>query len=68
MNEVLWDAWVDLCNCVFNVLYCILICVFVFRANKTIVYETINPMKLTDVLVIPTQSHNIYFVGNSGSL
>ena len=31
MNELLWDVWVDICNCVCTVLYCILICIFVFQ-------------------------------------
>ena len=43
INELLWDVLVVILNCVCNVLYCVLMCVFVFRA-KTIVYRTINSM------------------------
>ena len=39
MNELLWDVWVDICNCVCNVLYYILICVFVFQGQIKPLYE-----------------------------
>ena len=58
MNELLWDVWVDICNCVCNVLYYILICVFVFQGQIKPLYETINPIETTDVLVISTRTRN----------
>ena len=57
MNELLWDVWVDTCNCVCNVLYYILICVFVFQGQIKPLYE-INPIETTDVSVIPTRTRN----------
>ena len=57
MNELLWDVWVDICNCVCNVLYYILICVFVFQGQIKPLYE-INPIETTDVSVIPTRTRN----------
>ena len=51
MNELLWDVWVDICNCVCNVLYCILICISVFQGQIKPLYE-INPIETTDVSVI----------------
>ena len=51
------DVWVDTCNCVCNVLYYILICVFVFQGQIKPLYE-INPIETTDVSVIPTRTRN----------
>ena len=58
MNELLWDVWVDTCNCVCIVLYYILICVFVFQGQIKPLYE-INPIETTDVSVIPTRTRNM---------
>ena len=33
MNELLWDVWVDICNCVCYVLYYILMCFLFLRAK-----------------------------------
>ena len=60
MNELLWDVWVDICVCVCNVLYYILICVFVFQGQIKPLCETINPIETTDVLVIYTRTRNNY--------
>ena len=46
MNELLWDVWVDICNCVCNVLYYILICVFVFQGQIKPLYGNKTPLKL----------------------
>ena len=46
MNELLWDVWVDICNCVCNVLYCSLICIFVFQGQIKPLYGNKTPLKL----------------------
>ena len=46
MNGLLCDVWVDICNCVCNVLYYILICVFVFQGQIKPLYGNKTPLKL----------------------
>ena len=54
MNELLWDVWVDIGNCVCNVLYCILICVFVFQGQIKPLYRNKTPLNYTEVFVFYT--------------
>ena len=59
MNELLWDVWVDICNCVCNVLYYILICVFVFQGQIKPLDE-IKPHEIIRKCLSSTRTRNMY--------